>query len=414
MFENPNNLESQSLMNNDKMYLDIAGTQCRLDLVRSSGTILYEYIGGSHAYGTAVETSDKDVRGVFCMPMSYYLSLGNPIDSVQNNSKTEGETKNDVMFFTLRRFFELLKGANPNILEALWLPPDVVVSSSPEIELIIKHRDLFISKACLGSHFGYARQQIQKARGKNKKVNNPCPKRQPQKKDFCRIIHFMPSDKGLTTHPDVKTSLLPFRPIPLNETPWVDLNHYHVASLEHTHNGYRMYYYGEESKGVFRGNDMLVCESIPQEDEWPRFSGILLYDENEYEKATKEWKSYWDWVDNRNIHRWVDQENRHLTFDQKNMLHCFRLLFSGLNILKNGEPIVRFSGDQLKFLMDIRKGNIRDYDFLMDKVESLVAEMEAESVHSSLPEHIDAEKVNGLYMEVAESAWNRLFGEKLR
>lgn len=146
--------------------------KARLSMVRESGSVLYEYVGGSHAYGTSLPTSDRDVRGVFCLPASEYLSTTKPADGMQDDRKTDGKKRNDDFFFTLRRFFELLKGANPNVIEALWMPEDFVVSASPEIRLVIARRELFVSKACLGSHFGYAKDQIAKARGKNKKVNN--------------------------------------------------------------------------------------------------------------------------------------------------------------------------------------------------------------------------------------------------
>lgn len=383
----------------------------RLGLIRDSGAVLYEYTGGSHAYGTSVPTSDRDMRGVICLPMRSYLSTRNPVEQISDDRKTEGKKKNDDLFYTVRRFFELLKGSNPNVIEALWIPDDCIVTATPEVRLVIENRNLFISKACLGSHFGYANDQIAKARGKNKKVNNPTPKERPRKLDFCRVIPCMPSAKGRWTHPDVESSKFPFRPIPMSDMPWVNLNHYHVSAVEHARCQYRLYYYGEEAKGVFRGDDMLVCESIPMEDEWARFSGILLYDEQEYDKAVKEWKSYWDWINNRNIHRWVDQESGKLTFDQKNMMHCMRLLWSGLNIIRNGEPIVRFSGDQLKYLMALRTGGITDYEAVMAKVEGLVAEMEEAAKSSSIPEDVDDEKIDRLYSEVSRMAWRRLFGE---
>ena len=233
----------------------------------------------------------------------------------------------------------------------------------------------------------------------------------PSKLDFCRVIACIPGSKPWT-HPDVGSSRFPFRPISLKEMPWVNLAEYHVAAVEHMKNAYRMYYYGEEAKGVFRGDDMLVCESIPMDDEHPRFSGILLYDEADYQRGVKEWKSYWDWIQNRNPSRWIDQEGGKLTHDQKNMTHCVRLLMSGLNIIKHGNPIVRFEGEQLKRLMDIRTGKVTDYDEIMAEVENRVAEMEEASKTSTIPEKVDNEKIEALYTEVSEMAWNRLFGGK--
>lgn len=382
----------------------------RLALVRDSGAVLYEVVGGSHAYGTSLPTSDRDMRGVFSLPASEYLSTTKPCDEVSDQRKIEGKKKNDDIFYTLRRFFELLKGANPNMIELLWMPEDCILARSPEIDVVIRNRDAFISKACLGSHFGYAKDQIAKARGKNKKVNNPQAKERPKKLDFCRVIPCIPNVKAFWTHPDVPSSRFPFRPIPLKEMPWVDLSKYHVAAVEHMRDAYRLYWYGDESKGVFRGDDMLVCDSIPMDDEWPKFSGILLYDESEYERAVKDWKSYWDWMENRNVHRWVDQEKGLVDYDAKNMMHCIRLLVSGLSIVKDGFPLVRFAGSMRSYLLDIRHGKPK-YDDLMAEVETRVSEMEEAAKFSSIPDKVDNDRIESLYAEVSEMAWKRLFGK---
>jgi len=384
----------------------------RLALIRSSGTVLLEYVGGSHAYGTSLPASHLDRRGVFCMPKSEYTGVSRSLSKgqISDDRKIEGQkAKNDDIFYTLHRLFELLSGSNPNVLEALYLPQDCVVSSSPEIEMIIANRHLFISKACIWSHCGYAKDQLGKMRGKGKKVMNPWPEERPKKTDFCRIISCVPGTKPWT-NPDVPSSRFPFRPIDLKDMPWVNLSDYHVASVEHMKDAYRMYYYGEESKGVFRGDDMLVCESIPMDDEWPRFSGILLYDEVEYERAVKDWKSYWDWISNRNISRWVGKDETNFKFDHKNAMHCMRLLMSGLNIVKNGEPIVRFHGDQLQYLMDIRNGKTEDHNIIMEEVQKKMDEINTAAEAASLPDDVNKEKIEALYSEVSELAWKRLYG----
>lgn len=383
----------------------------RIDLIRQSGSVLYEVIVGSHAYGTSVSTSDLDIRGVFSLPMREYLSSTNqPIQSISDQRTTVQKKKNDDMFYTLHRLFELLKSSNPTMIELLWIPSDCVRTTSPEMEEIIKNRDIFISKACLGSHFGYVKQQILKARGKNKKVNNPQKEERPKKEDFCRIISCMPGSP-MWTHPDVPESLkAPFRPISLKDMPWVNLSDYHIAAVEHAQCLYRMYYYGEESSGVFRGDDMLTCASIPMDDEFPRFSGILLYDESEYTRALNEWNSYWEWVSNRNDSRWVDQENGKVDYDAKNMMHCVRLLLSGINIIKNGEPIVRFEGEARQHLLDIRNGKLK-YDDIMIEVDEMTEEMKNAEKNSSLQLNCDLKSIDQLYERVSRSAWKRLFNE---
>lgn len=47
----------------------------------------------------------------------------------------------------------------------------------PLMRLIIENRDRFVTKQCFNPFFGYAKSQIEKARGLNKKIVNPIEKR---------------------------------------------------------------------------------------------------------------------------------------------------------------------------------------------------------------------------------------------
>jgi hypothetical protein len=86
----------------------------------------------------------------------------------------------------------------------------------------------------------------------------------------------------------------------------------------------------------------------------------------------------------------------------KNMQHTIRLLYSGINILKEGEPIVRFSGDKLKFLRDIREDKY-NYEYLMSYAEEL--EKEAKELYRTckLPEDVDFDAVDNFYRELTQT-----------
>ena len=83
-----------------------------------SETVIFKCIAGSRAYGTHRPHSDEDIRGVYVLAPSHYLSLKRPMDLVSDE-------KGDVVFYTLRRFLELASTANPNIIELLFMPDDV-------------------------------------------------------------------------------------------------------------------------------------------------------------------------------------------------------------------------------------------------------------------------------------------------
>lgn len=357
-----------------------------LKMLRSNGLIEYESIVGSHAYGTNISTSDIDTSGVFVYPNEVYLGLNEPIERI-------GDEKSDTVFYALRRFIQLLKTANPTLLEMLWMPDDCVKVCSPRIRKLIEHRSLFVSKKVYHSHSGYAWAQIKKAKGENKWINNKKSEEPPKREDFCWVVPM----NGIET---CKTQ--PCRPIQILEyrtqiNPRFDLRENHVAALEHVPNTYRLYYYGDSSKGVFRDNN-LVCESIPLEDE-QKFWGLLIYNDQEYQKAMLDWKNYWTWVRERNPNRWTSQEKGEVDCDVKNMQHCMRLLMSGANILKTGEPIIRFDGADLQYLRDIREGHFT-HEQLMADVDKRMADLELINKDSTLPWGADDKAIDDLYREL--------------
>jgi len=358
--------------------------------LKGSDMIIYDVIAGSHAYNLNVSTSDKDVRGVFMLPQEAYLELTDP-------PKQIGDKKHDITYYSLKRFFELIKTSNPNLIELLWMPNDCINFCSEMMRGVINQRSLFISKKAYFTHSSYAYSQIKKASGQNKMVNNPHMAIKPEKEDFC---WFIPKD-AFNPCEFAEGHLPPARPIPAKEYfSEGELEKYHASSLEHSHNIYRIYNYQEESKGIFRGDDMLVCESIPLDDEYSHFEGLLIYNKDLYEKSVKDYKRYNEWMKNRNEKRWIDQETGIVQYDCKNMMHCMRLLISGENILKKGFPIVRFEGLEREYLMSIRNGEL-DYDDIMSEVDKRMSKLEdLYKTSDAIPHSVNIKKINELYMEL--------------
>lgn len=360
-----------------------------LQQLQDSNKIIFSCVAGSHAYGTFTPESDKDIRGIYINPDHDYLGLFEP----QNQISDE---KNDITYYSTKRFFELAMTANPNIIELLYIPEDCVSIKTELMQKIIDNRDMFISKKCYYSHSGYAYAQIKKAKGQHKMVHNPQPETMPVKEDFCWVIEKADMDGQYTENASLST--FPMRPKRLSEH-CMDLSKYHVSSLEHCQNVYRLYKMGDKAKGVFRGDNMLVCESISIDEEFDNFAGVLIYNQAEYEQAVKSWHTYWDWVRNRNDQRWLDQEKGLLNYDSKNMLHCMRLLLSGENILRHGYPLVRFEGEQRKHLMDIRYGRL-PYEEVMAEVDKKMVELEELYKTSTIPYEVNTNKIDDFYREL--------------
>ena len=356
-----------------------------LDELKKSNDIIFECITGSHAYNLSLPTSDKDIRGIFCIPIEDRISTLSKVYEVSDESQ-------DIKFYELEKFFHLATDCNPNIIELMFMPESCVLKMNDIGKELMSNRKLFISTKAYFTHSGYAYAQIKKSKGENKWVNNPKDKDPPKKEDFCWVIEDTSFEAGTIERDGFER--MPFRPIKLNDSK-IDLSKYHVAALEHVSNTFRLYYYDDKAKGVFR-NGQLVCESISKEDELSKFEGLLIYSEQEYEKAMVDWKNYWSWVKNRNPNRWKMQESGKLDFDQKNMMHCIRLLMSGESILKTGEPKVRFEGEEQKYLMSIRNGDVK-YEDIMKDVDKRMIDLELLYKTSVIPHHVNVKKINELF-----------------
>jgi hypothetical protein len=346
-----------------------------------SHAILFECVAGSRAYGTTTATSDEDVRGIFAVPASAYLALERPPDQI-------GDERGNTVFYSLRRTIELLSAANPNILELLYMPADCERMVTNGMRLLIEHRQLFITKQCAETHAGYAMSQIKKARGQNKWVNNPRPEKMPEKEEFCHIVPWDGSQRQ---------DSFPMRPVPLSVLGW-RLEEFHAARLEHARDTYRLYRYGEGARGVFRG-EVLVCESIPREDETSRFAGLLLFNEQAWKQSVVDHQNYWSWRRERNPARWEQQERGELDFDAKNLMHTIRLLMSARSILRDGKPLVRFCGPELQLLLAIRAGNL-SFDEIMSLAKTLMDECEAAKASCGLPDKCDLARASALLQQI--------------
>lgn len=381
-----------------------------LDGLRKSGRIIFECVSGSFLYNLNIETSDKDIRGIYINPPDEYLGLEEPEPQIQDD-------KHDVVYYSLKRFFELIQTANPNLIELLFIPKELSTIWTPVWQKLYDNRHLFITKKAYYTHAAYAEAQIVKCRGSNKKVHNPKPEKMPCKEDFCWVIDMNDISNYTIGYRDMLRSALlhidvdfeskfanhygfPFRPIPLKDS-GIKLSEIHVSSLEHVPNVFRMYYYDEGAKGVFRGDQMLCCESIPKDDEITCFRGLLIYNKSEFDKELKDWHSYYDWKKNRNEARWIDQEKGLLTYDQKNVCHCYRLILSCENILRYGYPIVRFEGEIREFLMKIRRGEFT-YEEIMEKVEEKRKLLSELLKTSSLPDNVNMEEIDALYRNLSK------------
>lgn len=154
-----------------------------IDYLRKSGLIAYEYRRGSHMYHLKTATSDEDIGGVFICPPEMLEGLrSHYVEQV-------ADEKNDTVFYEFGRWVELLIKSNPTALESLFAPEDCIIGPvHPAVQYVLDHKEMFLSKECFKTFYGYAVSQIGKARGLNKKIVNPVTERKDVL-DFCYTFH---------------------------------------------------------------------------------------------------------------------------------------------------------------------------------------------------------------------------------
>ena len=131
------------------------------DEIRKRGLLLYEYVRGSKLYHTDIPSSDEDTGGVFIAPPDFDFKYQEEVS----------DEKNDNKWWELGKFMEMVLSSNPGVLEAFFVPDELVKYVHPMFKEILKHGPEFITKACFKPFGSYAVQQIKKAQGQNKKIH---------------------------------------------------------------------------------------------------------------------------------------------------------------------------------------------------------------------------------------------------
>ena len=402
--------------------------------VREHNRLLYEYIRGSVAYGTAFDNmenvqSDIDTSGVFFF--FFYELLG------FNSNYTEriADEKNDNVWFEIGKWFELLCNSNPNIIESLWIPQRCILFETDIIKEIKENRDIFLSKKVYETFGGYAKSQIKKARGLNKAIVNPVYER------------LTPLDFIYTFYKQGSTKIenwLEYRGL--------KQRYCGLVNIPNMHEVYGLYYdfgthieveYGNKEnfysaiekhqvdeiflKTLFDYFNISLFDDIRKYDiPCYGFRGILNKDEtsNElrlanipkeakplchvaynvygYTKHCADYKRYTEWVKNRNPNRY--EINKKNTYDVKNMYHMFRLINMCTEIL-NGEGVnIDRTDIDRDFLMKIRKGEF-EYDEIMNLLEIQNENMLKAYQNTKLPDDINQNEINQMLIDVRKKIY---------
>lgn len=115
-------------------------------------------VGGSHAYGTATESSDLDIRG--CT-----LNTAREILTNENFEQLVDE-KTDTTIYSFNKLVSLLSNCNPNTIEMLGCKPEHYFYVAPIGQRLLDNVDLFLTQRAAYSFGGYATAQLRRLENK--------------------------------------------------------------------------------------------------------------------------------------------------------------------------------------------------------------------------------------------------------
>lgn len=339
---------------------------------------ILEGIVGSRAYGTDTPESDTDIKGIYVQDINEVLGL---------DYKPQVDVSKDTVFYEVKRYLELAKSANPNILELLYLPDHCIITSTWQYDLLKFYRDKFLTKQCLKTFGGYAVGQIKKAKGLDKKMN--WEKGRVSRKSVIDFVY--------TYHQGKTMPVLKFL-----EGIGVDQSQCGLTKLNHFPDCYALYttqFEIPEKAVAYKGivgedSNEVRLSSIPK----GRFPiTIVHFQRNSYSQHCKDYKEYQDWLKNRNEARYVDTTKHGQKVDGKNLMHCIRLLDMAKEIAERGTLSVERPNRE--YLLSIRRGEV-DLDSLIYEVEERLLELDSIYDKSGLPDSCDKGIVNDLLLEI--------------
>jgi hypothetical protein len=349
-----------------------------IEQIKDNGWLIFEAITGSKAYGLDTVKSDTDIRGVFVLPKELFYSL-EYTPQVSNDS-------NDIVYYELKRFMELLSKNNPNIIELLNVPDNCILYKHELMDSI--KPELFLSKLCEQTFANYAYTQIKKAYGLEKKIINPVEEERKSVLDFC-YVH-------------IDKEAINLRQFLLEKG--FEQERMGLTAIAHLRDCYNLFYSKEHQySGVIKkeeANDVCLS-SIPKGE---ASVGLLYFNKDGYSLYCKKYREYWEWVEKRNDERYNTTMTHGKNYDSKNMMHVFRLLLMAKEIATEGK--VNVWRKDREFLLDIKRGKY-EYDDLLAKAELLKNELPELYLDSALPQAPDIGAINKLLIEMREDYYKR-------
>lgn len=295
-------------------------------------------LGGSHAYGTNIETSDIDVRGIALEREQELIGLSN--FEQFDNSET------DTTIYAFRKIINLLLNCNPNVIEILATKDEQLFILKDEGKLLRDNIDLFLSKKCINSFGGYASAQLRRLQ--NALARDSYPQSEKEKHILSSVMNAM--------------------------------DHLQTHYVDFTKHGELKLYIDESDKEDYDTEIFMdiVLKHFPLRD----FKSIY----SEMSDITKQYGK----LNNRN----KKKDEEHLL---KHCLHLVRLLEMGTEILE-GKGVHTYRPNR-EFLLDIRNGKYT-YEEIYEFVDVIEKKFKYASDNTELPSKPKFKEIEELVINI--------------
>ncbi|PAB61024.1 nucleotidyltransferase domain-containing protein [Anaeromicrobium sediminis] len=303
-------------------------------------------LGGSYSYGTNVESSDLDIRGVALNKPQELLGMSN-FEQFENR-------ETDTTVYSFKKMVNLLLNSNPNIVEMFGCKEDHYLVLTDIGKLLKDNIDLFISQKAINSFGGYANQQLRRLQNALARDNYP----QSEKEQ-----HILNSINNQMTH---------------------------IERVYEDKHGIKLYI-DKSSKEDYE-NEIFMDISTKH---YPLRDFKCIY--SEMNNVVKEYSKL--------NHRNRKKDDLHLN---KHAMHLIRLYLMAIEILE-GQGINTYRENDRKLLLEIRNGKYMKEDGsyrseFFEWVDELDKKLKYAKKNTSLPKTPNMKKVEEFVIAVNRKA----------
>jgi hypothetical protein len=326
------------------------------------------FLVGSHLYGTSTPQSDMDYEGIFIESPDYVLGCKS-CDEVDFSTKhpsknSRRNTRKDVdcKLYSLKNFFYLLKKANPNKIEHLFIPErNIVYKNEKYWNQIVEAKDMFLSLKIKHSFQGYAFSQKKKLLVKKQRLDDL--------RAFKEMLEQGINRENFWNKQNVNMDGSPYKPV--------------LGDI----------LYAKSLVGKFKFiTPTMTLEGTP----------TIIVNEKEYNYGMDAEKIY------QQISFQIDQYGHRTTsldeggYDYKFASHLFRLYYEGLKLLKEGR--VDFPLEENKFLLSVKNGDY-DLEYLLKRADEFEPLFEIAYQESKLRHSPDQDGISTLQTQMYLEYW---------